>query len=186
MEQLLLEHDSNDTRPLLILAADEGRFGRIGEIRLCWCPPGIRPVVPKQQVREYVYAYATVAPQLVKMSCLVLPYANTKMMNLFRQQVSQDFSDYFIVMQVDRAAWHQSKSLKVPENIRLLPQTAQSPELMPVEHVWEYLKENYFSNKILFSLDAVIGRVCEGLVALSMAPERLRSMTYFPHLRITC
>jgi hypothetical protein len=46
------------------MAADEGRFGRLGEVRACWCPAGIRPVVPKQQVREYVYAYAAVAPQL--------------------------------------------------------------------------------------------------------------------------
>lgn len=185
MQQLVSERDSHDTRPLLILAADEGRRSRIGEIRRCWCPPGIRPVVPKQQVREYVYAYAAVAPELGRMTCLVLPYANTKMMNLFVQQVSQDFHDYFVVMQVDRAAWHQSKALQVPENIRLLPQPAHSPELMPVEHIWEYVRENYFYNKILKSLDAVIDKVCEGLVALSSAPEKLRSMTYFPYLRIS-
>lgn len=40
------------------MAADEGKFGRIGEVRSCWCPFGIRPTVPKQQVRQYVYAYA--------------------------------------------------------------------------------------------------------------------------------
>jgi len=42
------------------MAADEGKFGRIGEVRSCWCPKGIRPTVPKQ-VRQYVYAYAAVA-----------------------------------------------------------------------------------------------------------------------------
>ena len=89
-------------------------------------------------------------------------------------------------MQVDRAAWHQSKSLQVPENIRLLPQPAYSPELMPVEHVWEYLRENYFYNRILKSIDVVIDKVCEGLMALSSAPERLQSMTYLPHLRVNC
>lgn len=94
------------------------------------CPKGIRPIVPSQQVREYVYAYAAVAPQLGKMTSLVLPYANTQMMNLFLQQVSQDFSSYFIIMQVDKAGWHRSKSLEVPENIRLLPQPSHSPELM--------------------------------------------------------
>jgi len=65
------------------MAADEGKFGRIGEVRSCWCPKGIRPTVPKQQVRQYVYAYAAVAPALGQMTCLILPYANTKMMNLF-------------------------------------------------------------------------------------------------------
>lgn len=89
------------------MAADQGKFGRIGEVRSCWCPKGIRPTVPKQQVRQYVYAYAAVAPALGKMTCLILPYANTKMMNLFLKQVSVDLAEYFIVMQVDKASWHR-------------------------------------------------------------------------------
>ena len=36
------------------MAADEGRFGRLGEVRSCWCPQEIRPIIPKQQVREYI------------------------------------------------------------------------------------------------------------------------------------
>jgi hypothetical protein len=168
------------------MAADEGKFGRLGEVRACWCPPGIRPVVPKQQVREYVYAYAAVAPQLGQMTSLILPYANTKMMNLFLKQVSQDYAEYFIIMQVDRASWHLSKSLQIPENIRLVPQPSHSPELMPVEHIWEDIRENYFYNRILKSMDKVVDRLCQGLVALSSDPEKLRSLTYFPHLRISC
>ena len=70
------------------------------------------------------------APQLGRMTALILPYANTQMMNLFLKQVEEDFAEYFIIMQVDRAAWHRSKSLQIPENIRLLPQPSHSPELM--------------------------------------------------------
>lgn len=45
-----------------------------------------------QQVRQYVYAYAAVAPSLGQMTCLILPYVNTQMMNLFLQQVSVEAS----------------------------------------------------------------------------------------------
>jgi len=114
-----------------------------------------------------------------------MPYANTKMMNLFLKQVSQDFAQYFVIMQVGRAAWQTSKALKIPENIRLLPQPAHSPELMPVEHLWEDIREKYFYNRILKSMDKVVDTLCEGLVDLSSDPERLRSMTYFPHMRIS-
>lgn len=168
-----------------MMAADEGRFGRLGEIRSCWCPKGERPVVPKQQVREYIYAYAAVAPELGKMTSLVLPYANTQMMNLFLKQVCEDFSDYFIIMQVDKAAWHCSKNLQIPENIRLLPQPSYSPQLMPIEHLWEDIRENYFYNRIFKSMSKVVDELCKGLVDLASDPERLRSMTYFPHLRIS-
>jgi hypothetical protein len=72
------------------------------------------------------------------------------------------------------------------ENIRLLPQPSHSPELMPVEHIWEDIRENYFYNRILKSMDKVVDTLCQSLIELSSAPERLRSLTYFPHLRISC
>lgn len=168
------------------MAADEGRFGRIGEVRRAWCPPGVRPLVAKQVVREYVYAYAAVAPALGQMTSLVLPYANSEMMNLFLEQVSQEFCDYFIIMQVDRASWHHSEALVVPENIRLVLQPPHSPELNPTEHLWEEVREKYFYNQVYESIDAVLETLCQGLQQLMKVPERLRSMTYFPHLRLTC
>lgn len=138
------------------MVADEGRFGRLGEVKACWCPNNVRPTVPKQQVRQYTYAYAAVAPSLGKMTSLILPFSNTKMMNLFLKQVSIEFSEYLIIMQLDRAGWHRSNSLKIPENIRLIFQPPYSPELMPVEHLWDYIRENYFYNikvVLLFWLD---------------------------------
>lgn len=67
------------------------------------------------------------------MTSLILPRADTAMMNLFLEHVAKTFQDYFIVMQVDQAGWHQAKDLKVPENIRLIPQPPYSPELNPVK-----------------------------------------------------
>ena len=87
-------------------------------------------------------------------------------------------------MQVDQAGWHGSKELVIPSNIRLLPQTAYSPELNPVEHLWDELREEYFANGYTESLDEVIQTLCDGLIQLESDPKLIRSMTYFPHLRI--
>jgi hypothetical protein len=38
-------------------------------------------------------------------------------------------------MLMDRAGWHLSDEVTVPENIRLLPQLPGSPELNPTEHL---------------------------------------------------
>jgi hypothetical protein len=76
-----------------------------------------------------------IAPALGQMTTLILPYVNISMMELFLQQVSTDFEDYFIIMQVDQASWHISDKLNIPDNIRLIPQTPRSPELNPVEHL---------------------------------------------------
>ena len=118
-----------------------------------------------------------------KMTSLILPSADTEMMSLFLEHVSSTFANYFVVMQVDQAGWHQSKELKIPANMRLIAQPAYSPELNPVEHVWEEVREKHLANLAFASLDEVIDKVCDGLNQLEDDPERLRSMTYFPHFR---
>jgi len=176
--------DPEDHRPPLIMVEDEGRFGRVNSLRRAWAPEHVRPQVPRQIVREYIYAYAAIAPEIGKMSSLILPYANTEMMNIFLKQVSEDFSSYFIVMQVDQAGWHGSKDLLIPDNIRLIPQPSKSPELNPTEHLWEELREKYFPNGYSDSLDEVIQTLCDGIIQLESDPSHIRSMTYFPHLRM--
>jgi len=133
-----------------------------------------------------LYAYAAVCPALGKMTSLVLPYANTDMMSLFLEEVALDFEDYFVVMLVDQAGWHISNSLRVPENIRLIPQPAHSPELNPAEHVWEELREKNFTNKAFRSLKEVEEALCTGIMDITNNPERLRSLTYFPYLNVQC
>jgi transposase len=167
------------------MAQDEGRFGRISQPRRAWAPPGMRPRSPRQIVREYTYVYAAVAPQEGKMTSLILPKADTAMMNLFLEHVAKTFADSFIVMQVDRAGWHHAKDLQVPENIRLIFQPPYSPELNPAEHLWEHLREKKFANLACSSLEEVVDKLCEELTQLESQPEQVRSMTNFPHFRNT-
>ena len=116
---------------MLIMAQDEGCFGRISRAHRCWAPPGMRPHAPCQVVREYMYVYSAVAPAQGEMTSLILPSADTAMMTLFLEHVSQTFSKYFIVMQVDGAGWHHSDELVIPSNIRLITQPPYSPEVNP-------------------------------------------------------
>ena len=167
------------------MAQDEGCFGRISRAKRGFAPPGVRPPVPAQVVREYVYVYTAVAPAQGEMLSLILPEVSTAMMNRFLEQVSQTFSKYFIVMQVDGAGWHHAHELVVPENIRLIAQPASSPEVNPVEHIWDELREKYFHNRVFASLESLIDVLCQGLNELADDTKRLRSLTGFPHLNVT-
>ena len=154
--------------------------------RRCWAPAPLRPQVARQVVREYVYVYSAVAPATGQMTSLLLPHADTAMMNLFLDHVGREFADYFIVMQVDRAGWHDAEALIIPENIRLIGQPAYSPELNPVEHLWDYLRESYFHNWAAPTLSQVIEVLINGLQHLAANVEMVQSMTNFPHLRVIC
>lgn len=175
---------AEDQRPVLIMAQDEGRFGRISRPRACWAPPGVRPTAPSQLVREFVQVFAAVAPQTGELIALILPTANTAMMNVFLAHVSETLADFFIVMQVDQAGWHHSRTLQVPDNIRLIAQPAHSPEVNPVEHLWEELREKYLHNLAFLSLDALEEQLCEGLQAIMQDKEQVSSLMGFPHLKV--
>jgi len=105
-------------------------------------------------------------------------------MGLFLSHVSSTYAKYFVVMQVDQAGWHLTDELTIPENIRLIAQPAYGPELNPVEHVWEELREKQLAHLAFASLEDVIDNVCEGLNQLEAHPDHLRSLTYFPHFRM--
>ena len=47
------------------------------------------------------------------------------------------------VLLLDRAGWHVSTKLRVPNNITLVPLPPRSPELNPVENVWPFLRDNW-------------------------------------------
>ena len=166
------------------MAQDEGRFGRVSVPKKSWAPKGIRPKIYKQIVRQSFYAYSAVCPSLGKITSLILPYANTEMMNIFLKELSSQYRNYEVIMQIDQAGWHKSKALNVPENIHLIEQPAYSPELNPVEHVWDEVREKYLFNVTFDDIEEVVDKVCIGLNELSNESAKIKSMTNFPHLRI--
>ena len=168
------------------MAQDEARFGRISGVKKSWAPPKVRPVAPRQIVRKYTYAYSAVCPSLGEMTSLILPYANTQMMNIFLEHVSKEFENYNIIMLLDQAGWHRSNCLKIPQNIYLIKQPSHSPEVNPVEHIWDDTREKNFHNKVFNSMDEVEDVLCKGLNNLRKKRDYVRSLTNFPYLNITC
>ena len=174
-----------DSRDFIIMAQDEARFGRISGAKKSWAPCNIRPLVPKQIVRKFTYAFSAVCPSMGEITSLILPYANTQMMNMFLEHVSEEFKNYNIIMLLDQAGWHRSNSLAIPQNIKLIKQPSHSPELNPVEHVWDEIREKHFHNKALRSLDEVEDLLCYGLKKLKNNRDSVKSLTNFPYLNLT-
>lgn len=158
---------------------DEGRFGRINDPRRCWAPPGVRPQVGAQLVREYSYAFAAVSPHDGTLDSLILPEVDTETMSIFLAEVAARHPQEFILMVLDGAGWHKAKGLKIPENIRLIPLPPYSPQLNPAEHLWEEIREKWFTNLVFDSLDAVENHLTEALRTLEQNQEKVRSLASF-------
>jgi putative transposase len=128
---------------------DEARFGRMAKPRRCWAPKPCRPVMLNGYEREFIYAYGAVSPREEELDWKLCSQMNTRRMNEFLAQVAQRHPRDFIVMVVDGASSHRGKELVVPENIRLLPLPAYSPELNPQEHLWDEIREKEFPTGFL-------------------------------------
>jgi putative transposase len=157
---------------------DEAGFGRINKPKRCWCPVGIRPSVPCHHIREYRYLYGAVSPVDGKLFSLVLPYTNTICMNVFLRELSKAYPNDYILLVVDNAAWHNAGALQIPENIQLFPLPPYTPELNPIEMLWDEIREKGFRNQVFASLEKVVDRLCGCVRSLSANTARIASITH--------
>jgi DDE superfamily endonuclease len=156
---------------------DEARFGRINRPVRCWAPAGTRPVVACQLVREYLYAYGAVCPADGTLISLVLPSMHTECFTVFCGEIARRHPDELIVLVCDGAASHVTGELVLPENLRIITLPPYSPELNPVEQLWDLIRERCFSNIAYKSLNAVEATLVTALRALEAAPDTIHTLT---------
>jgi transposase len=176
----LIAHQWPGPGSIRVMFQDEGRFGRISDARRCWCPKPIRPICKAMVTQEYTYAYAAASAADGVLDTLILPHVNSDCMQVFIDEVSSRHPEDRIVMVLDGAGWHKAGALVVPINMRLLPLPPYAPELNPVEHIWDELREKAFGNLVFDSLEALEDHLEASLLAMEHDRERIRSIVAWP------
>jgi len=80
------------------------------------------------------------------------------------------------VLIVDRAGWHITNKLTIPYNITIMPLPPRAPELNPVENIWQFMRDNWLSNRIFSSYDEIVAICCEAWNMLIDQPWRIMSI----------
>lgn len=94
-------------KELKVFFQDEARFGRIDNLRRCWSPKGIRPLLKKQIMREYTYAYGAVSPFDGTSCFLVLPKLNKNGMMVMLGEMAERYPDNYLLVVCDGASAHK-------------------------------------------------------------------------------
>ena len=130
--------------PVEIWFQDEAQVGQKGTHAYIWAPIGSRPLMVHDNRHGSAYIFCAICPKRGVGAAINTPSANTEMMNLHLAEIStQVASGAHAVLVCDGAGWHQrGTALQVPANITLLSLPPYSPELNPMEHVWDYLRQN--------------------------------------------
>ena len=163
---------------------DEARIGQKGSVTRVWYERGVRPRGVRQQGFASAHLFGAICPERCAGVALALPEVSTAAMNLFMAELAAAVpAGTHAALVLDRAGWHVSDDLVVPANLTLVPLPPYSPELNPVERVWEYLRDRWLSHRVLAGgYRAVLDAVCAAWNALLAEPDRLRSLTSFPWL----
>ena len=174
MDKIRSEHPD---KTLEVWFSDEARFGQQGTITRVWALCGSRPSVVRQTKYEWLYVIGAVCPQTGKSSGLLCPSINAAVMNIYLQQFSRELAeDVHGVLIWDQAGFHQSKALKVPDNITLIPLPPYSPELNPVENLWHYLRSHYWSNRAYVDYDDLRVAAIQAWQKAALDPEIVKSV----------
>ena len=80
------------------------------------------------------------------------------------------------VLILDKASWHTTEKLKLPENISLLFLPPYSPELNPIEQVWHFLKQHFLSNRVFKNLHEILDACCNAWNRFVNEPSRIKSL----------
>lgn len=143
-----------------------------------WAERGSRPAAPRDQRYSWAYIFGAVCPARDAGAALILPSANTHAMNLHLREISTQVAPgAHAVLILDGAGWHQTGGkLIVPDNISLLHLPPYSPELNPTENIWQYLRQNYLSNRVYDNYEAIVDGCCEAWNALVSTTDAIRSI----------
>lgn len=139
-----------------------------------WFKKGIRTPVKKKLGFKNFYTYVAASPDLGKGFSLLAPCVNTECMNIFLLKMSRRLKTKKAFLILDQAGWHKSKDLVVPKNITLIYLPPYSPELNPVERLWQHLKDNILKNRIYNTLASLENAV--GTFLSSLQPSTIRSI----------
>ncbi len=98
-----------------------------------------------------------------------MPRCNTEAMNLHLAEIATQIAPRaHAVLLVDQAGWHLSGRLIVPPNMTLIP--------FPQENIWQFLRDNWLSNRIFNCFDDIVDHCCEAWNKLINQPWRIMSI----------
>lgn len=142
---------------------DESRFGTHSKIGHAWFKTGTRPRVKIKLGFKSFYLYSAINPKTGEEFTLILPKVNKELMKLFMTEFYKKYKGRNIIMIMDGAGWHKDRKylLNNIENIEIILQPPYSPELNPVERLWQYIKNHTIKNKVYKTLDNLEDEICK-------------------------
>ncbi len=142
----MLKQHANEVRPqysrIRYFAQDESRFGLKTLVGRLLTACGVKPLGQWRWQFKAFWLYGAVEPASGEHFFLQFSHVDTDCYQRFLDEFAATYPDSLNILQVDNGLFHKAKRLRVPDNVILLFQPPYSPELNPIERLWEFLKQD--------------------------------------------
>ena len=166
-----------DGKPIELWFADEARIGQKNGVVRQWARRGTRPRQPADQRYENAWLFGAICPAHGKGAAIASPWINTDAMQMHVDEIARRVAPgAHAVLLMDRAGWHATSKLAMPANITPILLPSRSPELNPVENIWQYMRGNWLSNSVFENYEAIVDAICEAWNKLIALPDTIRSI----------
>jgi transposase len=114
---------------------------------------------------------------------LLLPYIDGRLISVFLKQFSKQLpNDTHAVLIWDQAGFHKSGEVVVPANVTIIELPAYSPELNPVENLWQYLRSHYWANRSYKNYDALREAACDSWQAVCLDEKLIQNICHCSYI----
>lgn len=161
---------------LRYLCQDETRLGLKTETGKLITAFGVKPVAPILWKRENFWLYGVVEPLSGWHFCQEYAHLNGEDFQQFIDALSLQLGEDIALIQMDQAGAHVTNELKWPENLIPVCQPAHSPELNPIERVWEYIKQQ-LAGEVFTTLPQLRERLQQVLEKIT--PDQISSLSSY-------
>jgi hypothetical protein len=163
--------------PIEIWFQDEMRLGQKNTRVRQWARKGTRPRQPADQSYQNAYLFGAICPERGTGAAIMMPSADTDAMQRHLEEISKTVATgAHAVVLMDQAGWHTTGGLEMPENISPMFLPPKSPELNPVENIWQFMRQTWLANRIFETYDAILDAGCEAWNKLIAMPETITSI----------
>ena len=165
-------------RPVKVGGADECRVGLPTFTRHCWSLRGHRGVVPRQHCYEWEYVDGALEVVEGGSQFQFMPSVNLDFSRGFLEQIAQSDPTAEHVVIWDQAGFHPTAEDPTrPAHMHLLPLPPYSPELNPVEGLWDQVKD-VLCNRLFPTCDEREAALTEALRPFWESTQRGLSLVF--------
>jgi len=137
----LVENTDLKSKKIRYWAQDETRIGLKTITGKVLTAKGIKPIGNYQWFYKYLWLYGLIEAETGESFFYEFSHLDGTCMECFLDLFSQQYPHDLHIIQLDNGPLHQSFQMSIPANVILLFQPPYSPELNPIERLWEEIKK---------------------------------------------